>query len=360
MKSMGSFIHSMFQLLFMVWILALPFIVFENIYEGAKIFVFWIGLIPLTLYWLIFKREILLNLLNKWDVWYWVWIVALTISSFTGLDIEKSIIGGGYRHQGVIFFIGLWVVGKSFLLLSYKFKKLFSKYFVIVVMAQCVLVIIQKSFNFDLTNGRAMGTFGEANAVSGFVNLGLFFSQNIYFAILIFITNLILESRTGILMFLVLIAPFIFKRKAILILIALLSFLFIFYISILRSDNTLFKFESRGLFNKIAISAISKSPIIGYGLESGDVVFEKEFGYLDINLEDLMIDRSHNFVLDILIWSGFLGLIPFCIWLFGNLGDIKKAGDYKKLISIIAFLIFGCLQPIWLVHWIILFLMINW
>jgi O-antigen ligase len=73
-----------------------------------------------------------------------------------------------------------------------------------------------------------------------------------------------------------------------------------------------------------------------------------------------MIDRSHNLFLDILVWSGVLGLVPFCIWLFGNLADIKNQSDPKKLIAIIALLLFGLLQPMWLIHWILLFLILNW
>ena len=73
-----------------------------------------------------------------------------------------------------------------------------------------------------------------------------------------------------------------------------------------------------------------------------------------------MIDRSHNLFLDILIWSGVLGLIPFSIWLFGNLINLYQEKSYKKLTAIIGILFFGILQPLWLVHWIMLFLILNW
>ena len=122
-----------------------------------------------------------------------------------------------------------------------------------------------------------MGTIGEANAVSGFINLGLFFSQNMYFVILIFFSNLVLQSRTGIIMFLILITPLLFKSKKIFILLITLSLIIVIGFSLDRKNNSQFKFEDRGVFNKIAFSAISKRPILGYGLESGDIVFEQEF-----------------------------------------------------------------------------------
>ncbi len=345
---------------FIFWILTLPFVTFGHIYEGAKIFVFWVGSFLLILYWLIKKRAEFIKVLNKWDVWYWIWILLLVTSSIFGIDPMKSIIGGGYRHQGVIFFIALWLVGKSFHLISKKSKIIFNNYFIIAVILQCLLVISQKLFNFDLTNGRPMGTFGEANAVSGFINLGLFFSQNMYFVILIFFSNLVLQSRTGIIMFLILITPLLFKSKKIFILLIMLSLIIVIGFSLDRKNSSQFKFEDRGVFNKIAFSAISKRPIFGYGLESGDIVFEQEFKKIGINLEDLMIDRSHNLFLDILIWSGILGLIPFCIWLFGNLVEFYRARELKKSIAIIGILFFGILQPLWLVHWIMLFLILNW
>lgn len=360
MMSMRSFQDGLFQKLFVLWILVLPFVVYGNIYEGAKVFVFWIGSFVLILYWLIFWRDKIIKVINKWDLWYFIWTFILIISSFNGIDPVKSLIGGGYRHQGVIFFISLWLVGKTFSLLSSNLKEIFKKYFLIGILIEAGLIIFHKIFDVSLVNNRPIGTLGDANAVAGFLNFGLFFSQNIYFVILIFISNLVLQSRSGVLIFLILCLPFLFKRKFLLVLSLIVSLLFIFNFTNIRNKSEHFRFEDRKLFTQMGISAFTKNPLLGYGLESGDLVFEREFKAIDINLEDLMIDRSHNFILDILLWSGVLGLVPFLVWIGGNLVEIYKVKDYLKFAAIISLLTFGLLQPIWLVHWILLFLILNW
>ena len=88
-------LSNIFMIPFIFWILTLPFVTFGHIYEGAKIFVFWVGSFLLILYWLIKKRAEFIKVLNKWDVWYWIWILLLVTSSIFGIDPMKSIIGGG-------------------------------------------------------------------------------------------------------------------------------------------------------------------------------------------------------------------------------------------------------------------------
>lgn len=363
-------VNGMFQIIFVSWILVLPFIVFGNIYEGAKVFIFWVGSFALILYWIacrkmFYKLKEITGVLNKWDIWYWVWIGVLIISSFNGLDPTKSLIGGGYRHQGVLFFVSLWVVGKSVLLLDEKYKRILSNGFIITVVAQVLIIVLQKVLNISPTNFRPIGTLGEPNAVAGFINIGLFFSQNIYFTLLIFVANLILQSRTGIIMFLILVVPLLFRRKLFLLLpYVIIAVSFLFYFSNIRNIQGPYNFESRTKYVKVATLAILEKPILGYGLESIDEVFDQGYKNMGINLEGLMIDRSHNFILDILLWSGILGLIPFSVWLIGNLRDIykfevHKLRNYKKFVAVIAILIFGLLQPIWLVHWILLFVILN-
>ena len=71
-------------------------------------------------------------------------------------------------------------------------------------------------------------------------------------------------------------------------------------------------------FYQAAANAITKNPVFGYGLEAGNDIFIK---YYDVNWAingdvAATTDRAHNLVLDILLSSGFWGLILFTLFYY--------------------------------------------
>jgi len=336
-----------FNYIFIIWLSILPLVFFKSVFEGSKVFVFWIGCITLIIYWLTSIRKKIFQLINKWDLFYWLWISILVISSLRSDDPMNSIIGGVYRHQGAIFFIGLWLVGKTIKLLNKKQTKLLLRCLSTTLLIESLLIIVQKVSGIYLLNGRPMGTFGEPNAVAGFLSITPFISTNIPLNLIALIAILLTQSRAGLLAFTVIIIIKYFAKKTKIIL-ATLAIVAVIFMGFLRPLNTGYKFEDRSVFNKLAITAIAKKPLIGYGPETTSKIFEAEFKNDGINLGNFMVDRSHNLVLDLLLWSGIFGTAFFLVWLFGNWNKFA-----------LGIIIFSFVQPFGVIHWILLFLMLH-
>ena len=99
-------------------------------------------------------------------------------------------------------------------------------------------------------------------------------------------------------------------------------------------------------------------PILGYGAESGEVIYHRAFNRRNINLLDFMVDRSHNVFLDVTLWSGVAGLILFMGWCIARAKELW-AGDRLRFIALVAWVVFASFQPLGVVHWLqLLFLMI--
>lgn len=383
----------MWKKLFIVWVLLLPFIVCPWIFEGAKIFWFWLGGFFLTLLWLVSLRTKLPKIITNVDYWYFSWLGVLLISSTFGIHPLNSIIGGSYRHQGVIFFFTLWLVGKTVFMLSQKQKEVLTRMFSFGVFIESVLIISQNFVGniLPLTtiDGRPLGTFGEPNAAAGFLAIGtVFLSDNVmgkggsfggFFGstslLLIFLAIIFTESRAAILTFLVvLLGIFVIrlvsrtgklhKRKMLLkvwlpalLLVILVSLFIIKSVSLTRLPSDI---EDRRVFWKLGWSAILEKPVFGYGAESGEVVYEEKFSEAALPLYELIVDRSHNLFLDVAMWSGFVGLVLFSGWLITALNNLAKERKWINVVGVLGWLVFSMFQPLGVVHWVLLVLILNW
>lgn len=350
----------MINKIFIFWLLFIPAINWNGVYEGYKVLFFWIGSFFLLTYWLIKKRKQILESINIWDYFYWSWILVLIISSILGNDPISSIVGGSYRHQGVIFFISLWVIGKTFGFLSKKEKAFFSKSISYFLILQSLIVFFQLIFNKGLVFGRPMGTFGEANAVAGYLALGSFFTSNIYVLLTALLAIFLTGSRSGLIAFFVILFSHLKvsrKTKVVLLVVFGLLFLFVWQRRQFVEVGP-YKFEDRFIFAQLSVESIFQKPLIGYGAETGEIVFNNAFKEKKIKLGNFMVDRSHNLFLDVAIWSGFSGLLLFSTFLFGNIYSIYKAKDRRKLYGAIAFLAFSLLQPLGVTHWTLFFLIL--
>lgn len=339
---------------------ALPLLVYKNLYEGPKVYLFLVLCILVCLH-LIFRyvkggKKIIFA---KADGYYWGWVLTLALSGIMSEDFAQAVFGGSYRFQGVIFFAGIWFVGKFIALLDPKDRNLLGKLIAAAVIFEAVLVFGQLAFGM-LYFGRPLGTLGEPNAVGGFLAIGVYFLSLHFssrFSWLAAIAVLITRSRTAFLalgVWMFLLAKKIGRKAAPLLLAAFaLSFFGVFYLSLGRVEDTV---ENRSVIWKFAIDAVTQKPWSGWGPESGEGVFEKLFlEKKGIILDGLMIDRAHNLFLDLSMWSGVIGLSLFSLWFV----EVFKRSDAQKRTALLAFLTYAFFQPLSVVHWVMLITIIN-
>ena len=138
--------------------------------------------------------------------------------------------------------------------------------------------------------------------------------------------------------------PFVFSKKYAFPIIILVVLVFI-----IKPLNNLSIFENREVIWKHAINLIKERPILGYGAETNEIVFDKAFYESGFPLSNLIIDRAHNLFLDVTLWSGIVGLIFFIGFLIESFKNLEI--DRRKLF--LSFLIYSMFQPISVAHWIL-------
>lgn len=351
----------MFENLFIFWLGAIPLTVWGGFYEAPKVFIYLIGIFFLSVYWIFqYARGKYFNFYLR-DYFYLIWLLVLLAASIFGVHPIDSIIGGSYRHQGLIFFLGLWVLGKTVGGLAKNKKILLYKVISWSVLIEALLVIVE-IISGRLYFGRPLGTIGEVNAVAGFLAAGFYFvsvSWPTIYLILPGIALLLTESRSGILagfISLGIILNTLNKKikKWVFVLIALISFSFILLISLERVSPFPGP-EERSVVWTLGIKQILSRPVLGFGVESGEVVYDQTFKKSGILLENFVIDRAHNLFLDVTMWSGIIGLIFF----IGFLVESFRSIDSNKKFALLSLLIYAMFQPLSIVHWILLIIIIN-
>lgn len=350
----------MFKMLFALWIALLPLIFWNGRFEGPKVLWFLAGGAGTIIYWLFRilwqKKKIFFS---KSDYFYLLWLAILLISSIFGVHFNLSVIGGSYRHQGIIFFLILWLVRKTFLILEGSDKKMIYKYISFAVLTESIIVITQ--FVLGKTYfGKPLGTIGEANAVAGFLVLGMYFIYQTFPKLMLIVPAIPLfmeQSRSGVLTGLAMSGAFIdnFKPKAKIAIWSITILVTSILIMLLTSQKTNSPFENRYIVWKLGITSVVDKPILGYGAESGEIVYNKAFKDYGLPLHNLMVDRAHNLYIDITMWSGGVGLIAFIAWLIKR---FKSLTGFPQKYAFLAFLVYAFFQPLSIVHWILFFLII--
>lgn len=312
----------------------LPLAMWNGMYEIPKVFLFLvIGIISIFFILINFSKLVF----NKVDKYYLLWLISLFVSGIFSGNINVSIFGGSYRHQGLVFFVCLWFITKAFSIFTIKEKKLFYKYFLVTALIESLIVL----------SGNKIGTMGDANAVSGYLALSTLLLMclgswlNIFYILGMFFAF----SKTG---FLSLIPLFYKKVNSIFI------FVFILLIFIYKPVNLNSYFENRLVIWNHSISLILSNPLLGYGNESNERLYDQIFGKSGFPLSNLIIDRAHNLLLDLTIWSGAVGLILFSRYLYEKYKNISVSN--KRVL--LSFVIYSMFQPLSVVHWIFLALMV--
>ncbi len=360
--------------MFTIWLASFPFILLYGAYEGPKIFWLWIGGFFLTLSWLLRSKKSEFLEIDGESRWLVSWIILLVFASAFGVHLLDSFIGGSYRHQGVLFFFTLFLIGETVRKISVKQKRFLSFLLVAAVAIESIIVLGQKLSAFA---ARPLGTFGEPNAVAGYLAIGLMWivwaplKKPLYRICLYIVTLLAIAataSRTGIAsavlisigVGVVTLMKHTTKRiqqgliVATCFIVAILSLFLIQSITRARPTSI---YEDRMLFWQLGIQEFMKQPLLGYGAESGEVVYTKGFQTINVRLVDFMVDRSHNLFLDIALWSGIGGLVVFVGWLLVCLRRLMRKQEYLRLFAVVAWILFASFQPLGVVHWIQLLLL---
>jgi O-antigen polymerase len=343
-------------------------------FELAKIFLFFSAGFFLVIYLLTnFNLKTFERYFKNLDKIWFLWVGILFLSTLINQSFPDGFLLGGYRHQSVLFFfiLGLFVL----IIKEQKTESLrqILKWASLAIILETLIIFGQWlaiKFNFPILsyNQRPIGTIGEPNAVAGFLVLGLpilvtSFSQPLIPFLAVILAVLLTGSKAGILAILaeLIISVFLWKKEipykklilaTALILIVLLGILGVY----LEKGES--HFENRWLIWNLGIKAVQEKPILGYGAEGIIAVYDKEFKQIDLTLEGLAIDRSHNLFLDIALFSGLMGLTVFYLWLWRVSQKLIKKKSWV-LASLIGFLVFSFFQPIGVTHWFYLIFLIS-
>ncbi len=323
------------SLLFTLWITLLPLITWRSYYEIPKVSWLLTGGVFALIYLIVKYRKIVFY---KKDYYFLLWLFTLSLSGFLSDDIKSSILGGSYRHQGVIFFFCLWTVNKVLSFFSEKEKSLLYKGIGFSIIAEAALVLM----------GYRLGSIGDINAVSGFLAIGIYFVYRYLpkWLLVLPVTAMIYNFSKSATMSLL---PFLFKKINILIIVIIIVLGFV-----IKPIDYSSPFENREVIWNHSISLIKERLLIGYGAESNEKIFKKAFYESGFPLSNLIIDRAHNLLIDVTLWSGIVGLFLFAMFLYESYKTMNT--ELKKVF--LTFLTFSMFQPLSVVHWILFWIII--
>lgn len=369
-------------------------------YEQSKV-VFFIVCISLSGFlWIFIKPNFIWGPISKLTAFF---NISLILTSLFGLDTVRSIIGTQPYFQGVILYLYLFLF--FIMVKSFKIK---VKYWAWVLSGSATIVGILAILDWILLNffnqqiptyaGRVVSTFGQPNFYSGFILLTLpfyylllkkRFNFWIVLSFLISIIGIILSgSRAS---FLLLGGLFLFwliweisRKRRLLIGGVLVILLIALVISITYSSGLLGQeivdpkntnnpnlleasVEKRFYIWPIMWQLILQKPVTGYGLENISPTFSKYFADnkhslfeenlkispVLISLKEVNIDRAHNYVLDLALFSGLIGVLAWLIlvvMLFLKLGQAYDRNSFVLITSLIIYLIWIQFQNQSVVH----------
>jgi len=349
-------------ILLIIWVSTLPLVSWNGWFEVPKMMVFWTGSLVLFAH-LAIKKELPKNMFLPKNILYGLWLIIGLFASFGANNVLDSLIGGSYRKQGLVFFFGMFVLGKTIFSLSKKDKLTLVKFLSITTLVISVAIFYQK-----LQNKYLLATIGEPNAVASIISLGVvyfFLEKTTNFSLTFFIFSvlsiLFIGSLSGFFVLVVLFPlSFLAKRaksKIFLVIVSLIAISLPIVGALFKKDAPYF--ESRLQFWKYATSAIEQKPYLGYGFESQELIYEKAYKKDEVPLDFLIVDRAHNLFLDVILWTGILGLFSFFGWLFFELKDLVLGKKYLQFGSILALLAYSMIQPLSIIHWLYLFVFLN-
>jgi len=329
-------------------------------FELAKVSLFlFFGFFLTILFMKEIRRGRIENFFQKIDWLYFSWLTVLLASTLIN-GSYRHLLAGGYRHQGVIFFFLLGVLALMVRRLNLKESRSIFKLASLAVVIQSLIVycqwfLIRLGEPVLALNQRPVGTLGEPNALAGFLVLGLpLVSSQLPLLLLSAGAIALVGSKAAVIALLAeLAALFSLKRegrqRGVLLIISLFCLILIGVIGVYQERKESV-FENRWQIWRLAVEAIKKRPVFGYGAEGAARAYDQEYRRINQPLEGVIIDRGHNIFLDIALSSGLLGLTLFLFW-FGRLIEKATKEQRGRLIPLVGFLIFSFFQPVGVTHW---------
>lgn len=302
------------------------------------------------------------------SVTWFLWVGVLFLSTVFNNGFFSGLVGNGYRHHGVVFFLvlGIWM-GVFSRWVNTDQKKIWWWVGLAMVIESLVVLeqwlVINLDFQIISYNYAPIGTFGEPNAIAGFLVMGLPVLTSIFslpFVLLAIGAIIATGSKVAFgALIAELLALFFLRqkslpwRKVIIVIVTVLIILVGVFGVFRERESSLF--EDRWSIWKMGIEALVERPFLGYGAEGIISVYDNQYRLKEKPLEDLIVDRSHNLFLDIGLFSGFLGLVIFLGWFVNS---ARKKKENWQIVGLIGFLVFSFFQPIGVVHWVYLMLLL--
>lgn len=350
-------------------------------FEQIKILFFILSTSLVGFIWVLSKPKLEWNLVK---IASGVFILSLFLTSGLGINIQAGLLGNVPYFQGWIIYAYLWLF--SIIVASSGIK--FSHWSLVIV-ASAILVSFFAIKDWILINifavqiptyaGRVVSSFGQPNFLAGFLLLTLPFSYYLFkdtnrklsyvggvSALMSFAGIFVSFSRSTILMALLLFILGLigelkikFKIGLIVLGVILVSIIVGLWFSsgivgneiskpflTKNPDLTRESVEKRAYIWPVAWQLIKQKPLTGYGLENiaqsfsnyfetnKHKIFEENLNISPvlISLKELNIDRSHNYILDLLLFSGGIGLLAWVIligilfWKQSQSQDKRKKG----------------------------------
>lgn len=357
-------------------------------YEQIKV-LFFVGSVVVSSFLLFLyfsKRKTNISLeLNKVDTIAIFFIFWLFITSAIGINPTSSIFGMPSYYQGAIIYLILLIFYFFF-----RFTKISRKDFSRALIISSFFVALDALFEWvqlnilgsiiPTYNGRVVSTFGQPNLYSGFllmvtpllINLltsekkkffKIFLSSALVFNILAIIAS---GSRASIILMLIIVIFYllglrnrlkIFYNPVIIILVILSVFTVFNFLPRTISKEIIDPLdkswvsqnapEKRILIWQVGLTQIINRPITGYGLESFRDVYKDYFSKISvaddkaiINRKNIVVDRTHNYILDLLVFSGVVGAL---LWIMLVLSLLKRARGVV-IISLLIYIIWVQIQ----------------
>lgn len=369
-------------------------------YEKSKIlfFIFLTSLSGFLWIWLLHQQKIKL----RWSaikIISLIFIMILLLTSFLGIDPISGLVGKEPYFQGWIVYSYLWLF--SLMIATVRIEP--KKWIIALSLSSVIvsLVAIRQFVEISFLSryiptyaGRVVSTFGQPNFYSGFILFTLPFFHFLlvkkpvkWWAVVGFLISIVAivlsQSRTAYfllsgLMSVWLIGELRGKRRLIsglvLATVILAMTLSVFLSSkprfVFNPDLTKESVENRFYIWPVSWQLILQKSFLGYGLENIAAVFTNYFkenkhalfeenlkvSPVLISLKELNIDRSHNYILDLLLFSGIIGLLGY-IGLIGVM--FKKIKSKILLISLIIYLVWVQFQNQSIVHLLYFWLLVG-
>ena len=308
-----------------------------------------------------------------------VFLVTICLSSLFGVDQTKSLLGAAPYFQGFFVYFYLFVFCMTLTNLKISFED-FSKAWLIgggVVSLWAIkdLLFLEVFHQYVPTySDRVVASFGQPNFYSGFLLLNLplqiylfkkdRFSRIWLLASLILslLAILISHSRISIALSGVLVLGWgmlTLKSKLLRGYLLILGLVVVGFMGWrLYLDEISGPLDRYWLINnspekrifiwQVIPEMVRRQPLLGYGLENIDQAYQLHFNQIDFNtnknplnlsLKDLVIDRTHNYLFDLLISTGALGLFCWIILVFFLILGLRKIKSKTLALCLLIYLI---------------------